>query len=181
MATAVQVRLETCNRIAVWKANHRSAVTAQSPPSAVLEAGRGRCGRLACGRGSIAPCGRTRAQGFEFAACVRPNPNARSRRRVAAARAFSWTGRCIEDAVEDPIVDFVHQRLPIGEATGDAPFGVDTLLLAIRRDDVFFDRQVPALIVVLCDLLEIGSPAAALREQRAMDQSGAVGTGGGPF
>ena len=44
-----------------------------------------------------------------------------------------------------------------------------TLLLAIGGHDVLLDGHVPALIVVLHDLLEVAALEPIAREQRAVD------------
>src|SRR6476646_1496956 len=98
---------------------------------------------------------------------------------MSMASPASCSRRCllrrVEDAVENPFVNLVNKRLAMGKPPGRTERRVDTFLLALGGDNVLFQRDIPALVIILGNFLEIGSREPALGKQGAVNHAGAVG------
>src|ERR1700730_11664695 len=94
---------------------------------------------------------------------------AKLHRRRTLSPTAALRSSSIEDLIEYPVVDLMHQRLAMGEPARWRIGAVEAFVLTFRGEDVLIDRHIPATEVVLDHLLEIGPLNTVLREQGAMD------------
>ena len=76
----------------------------------------------------------------------------------------------VQDTVQHPIRDLVHQNLIVRDAARATEGRGQPYLLNLANPVVFWDRFVPPMVILLHDLIEIGPLDGRLWETRAYSQ-----------